>query len=70
MQAREFRGGPLELSYHLLSNLPVDDDVRQQLLEANSGAAHAPRSTCRAARCSILVVYGCRCGQARSCPGR
>lgn len=37
LQAREFEGNPLELSYFLLSNLPVDDDVRQQLLEACSG---------------------------------
>lgn len=36
-QAREFEGGPLALSYFLLSQLPVDDDVRQQLLEATSG---------------------------------
>ena len=37
LQAREFEGNPLELSYFLLSNLPVDDDVRQQLLEAHTG---------------------------------
>ena len=37
LQAREFEGNPLELSYFMLSNLPVDDDVRQQLLEAHTG---------------------------------
>lgn len=36
-QAREFEGNPLELSYFLLSQLPVDDDMRQQLLEAKTG---------------------------------
>lgn len=36
-RAREFEGSPLELSYFLLSNLPVDDDARQHLLEWTSG---------------------------------
>ena len=43
-QARGFEGNPLELSYFLLSNLPVDDDVRQQLLEAKTGGCVCGRS--------------------------
>lgn len=56
LQAREFEGNPLELSYFLLSNLPVDDDVRQQLLEAHTGGwggvVH-PTGCCAARFCCI-----------------
>ena len=37
MQVPAFMGDPLALSYWLVSNLPLDDAVRQQLLEAHSG---------------------------------
>ncbi|GAB4813547.1 hypothetical protein N2152v2_000593 [Parachlorella kessleri] len=38
-----FRGDPLALSYWLVSNLPLDDSTRQQLLEAHSAADRLQR---------------------------
>ncbi|EFN59238.1 hypothetical protein CHLNCDRAFT_138225 [Chlorella variabilis] len=57
-QAREFEGNPLELSYFLLSNLPVDDDVRQQLLEACSADERLR------AECKLLQALGTLCCRA------
>lgn len=57
-QARSFEGNPLELSYFLLSNLPVDDDVRQQLLEAKTVDARLR------AECKLLQALGALCCRA------
>ncbi|KAL4426161.1 hypothetical protein ABPG77_007443 [Micractinium sp. CCAP 211/92] len=57
-QAREFEGNPLELSYFLLSNLPVDDDARQQLLEARTVDERLR------AECKLLQALGTLCCRA------
>ena len=57
-QARQFEGNPLELSYFLLSNLPVDDDVRQQLLEVATVDERLRRE------CRLLQALGTLCCRA------
>ncbi|PRW58559.1 cereblon isoform X2 isoform B [Chlorella sorokiniana] len=57
-QARGFEGNPLELSYFLLSNLPVDDDVRQQLLEAKTVDERLRKE------CKLLQALGALCCRA------
>ncbi|KAL4443928.1 hypothetical protein ABPG75_011665 [Micractinium tetrahymenae] len=57
-QAREFEGNPLELSYFLISNLPVDDDARQHLLEARTVDERLR------AECKLLQALGALCCRA------
>ncbi|KAL4853631.1 Phospholipase A I [Chlorella vulgaris] len=65
-QAREFEGNPLELSYFLLSNLPVNDNVRQQLLEAST-VDDRLRAECRMLQTlGVLCCRACRTFLARS----
>ena len=39
LQAKAFQGDPLALSYWLASNMPLEDDTRQKLLECPSVSA-------------------------------
>jgi cereblon len=66
VQAREFEGNPLELSYFLLSNLPVNDNARQQLLEAST-VDERLRAECRVLQTlGVLCCRACRTFLARS----
>ena len=69
MQVEEFRGSPLQLSWYLAANLPVDDATQQQMLGTETVAARltlelsALRSltTLRCETCSTEVAARCMC---------
>ncbi len=47
-QVRQLQGDPLALSYWLASNLPLEDDTRQRLLEAPTVVERSVYGLCSA----------------------
>lgn len=58
-QAKEFQGDPLDLSYWLASNLPLEDDTRQKLLEAGSAAERLRSEIDLLHNMAVLHCRGC-----------
>lgn len=51
-QVRQLQGDPLALSYWLASNLPLEDDTRQRLLEAPTVVERSVHGLCSAFHCT------------------
>ncbi len=52
-QVRQLQGDPLALSYWLASNLPLEDDTRQRLLEAPTVVERSVHRLCNALYCTF-----------------
>ncbi len=61
-QVRQLQGDPLALSYWLASNLPLEDDTRQRLLEAPTVVERSVYGLCSALHfwyCTTLQLVAC-----------
>ena len=60
-QVRQLQGDPLALSYWLASNLPLEDDTRQRLLEAPTVVERS--LPCPSLQLSVLLhmIIACQC---------